>query len=236
MCEDMRAIGVTRDGGFAEYSVIPASQAFLLPPGTDYEVGAMAEPLACCVHGLDRSGIRAGETVLVIGGGTIGMIMLQLAKLAGAAKVYLSEPVKMRRDTALTLGADGVIDPLSGSASEQLADLSGAFGADTVIECAGNVKAAEQAVECAAKGASVMLFSVPKSDAKLSLPLFEVFQKELTIKGSFVNPDTHSRAVALLDKLQIAPLITHRFGLDKLEQAILTQMSAESVKVIVKPN
>ena len=77
LCESMEAIGVTRDGGFAEYSRIPASQAFKLDPAVPYEAAAMAEPLACCLHGIDLAGIKPGQKVCVIGGGAIGLIMVQ---------------------------------------------------------------------------------------------------------------------------------------------------------------
>ncbi|MCL2035272.1 MAG: zinc-dependent alcohol dehydrogenase family protein [Oscillospiraceae bacterium] len=236
LCERMEAIGVTRDGGFAEYSVIPASQAFLLNPSLDLEAGAMAEPLACCIHGIDRADIKTGCTVLVIGGGAIGLLMVQLAKLSGASQVILSEPVEMRRQAALALGSDGVFDPLSRSPAEQLKTMTGKDGADVVIECVGKTSAIEQAFECAAKGATILIFSVPSVDASYNLALFDVFKKELTIKGSFVNPDAHARAVELLNtgKVDTAPIITHRFGLDELEQAIQCQMSDESIKVVVK--
>jgi 2-desacetyl-2-hydroxyethyl bacteriochlorophyllide A dehydrogenase len=235
LCESMSAIGVTRDGGFAEYSVIPASQAFLLDPELAYETGAMAEPLACAIHGIDLAGIRHGDSVLVIGGGAIGLLMVQLAKLAGAAHVVLSEPVEIRRKVAESLGADASFDPITQDPAGQFAAITGKAGADIVIECVGKTVATKQAFDCAAKGATLLLFSVPSVDATFELPLFDVFKKELTIKGSFVNPDTHARAVALLNsgKISVAPLITHRYGIDELEQAIKMQMSAESIKVVV---
>ena len=82
-----------------------------------------------------------------------------------------------------------------------------------------------------------MLFSVPKVEARFELPLFDVYKKELTIKGSFVNPDTHSRAVALLNagKLDFSQIITHRFPLEQMDEAIAMQMSDQSIKVVVFP-
>ena len=106
MCHHMQAVGVNMDGGFADCCLVPYAQCVAVPEGTDPEVAALAEPLACCLHGIDRAGIRPGENVLVIGGGTIGQIMLQLARLAGAAKVVLSEPVAARRELAVRLGLE----------------------------------------------------------------------------------------------------------------------------------
>ena len=177
LCESMEALGVTRDGGFAEYCIVPASQAFLLNPDLNLDYGAMAEPLACCIHGIDLAGIKPGDSVLIIGGGAIGLIMVQLAKLSGASRVILSEPVEMRRQTALSLGADGCFDPLSCNPANKLKTLIGRDGADVIIECAGNIAAVRQSFDCAAKGATIVLFSVQTVDAFCDLPLFEVFKQ-----------------------------------------------------------
>ena len=187
MCRHMEAVGVTMNGGFEEYSIVPAAQALLLDPNVPLEYGAMSEPLACCLHGIDRAEIKVGDIVCVVGGGAIGLLLVQLARLAGAAKVVLSEPNEARR-------------------------------------------------KFARRGATILLFSVPKVEATYEVPLFDVYQKELTIKGTFFNPDTHLRAVELINsgRIQIAPIITNTFTLDELPEAIAMQMSAEAIKVIVK--
>ena len=232
LCETMQAIGVTRDGGFAQYSVVPVSQAFKLSEDLPYEWGAMAEPVACCLHGIDLAGIRPGDTVCIVGGGAIGLIMLQLAKLSGAARLVVSEPNQKRREAALKLGATLAIDPTDPKAKESMA-----CEANVVIECVGNTPAVQSAFDFAKKGATIVLFSVPKVDGTFQLPLFDMYKKELTVKGSFVNPDTHHRAVQLLNagKLDFTPIITHRFPLGKMEEAIAEQMSSESIKVVVCP-
>lgn len=235
LCPSMEAIGVTRDDGFAQYSRIPASQAFKLEPTVPWEAAAMAEPLACCLHGIDLAGIQVGDKVCVVGGGAIGLLMVQLAKLSGASQIVLSEPNEKRRQVGLQLGANAAIDPTRPDAQEAFAQVLGG-GANVVIECVGNVPAVKSAFQFAGKGATVLLFSVPKVDATFDLPLFDVYKKELTIKGSFVNPDTHARAVALINsgKVDFGPIITHRFTLDQLPEAIAMQMSDASIKVVVE--
>lgn len=235
LCPSMEAIGVTRDGGFAQYSRIPASQAFKLEPTVPWEAAAMAEPLACCLHGIDLAGIQVGDKVCVVGGGAIGLLMVQLAKLSGASQIVLSEPNEKRRQVGLQLGANAVLDPTRPDAQEAFAQVLDG-GANVVIECVGNVPAVKSAFQFAGKGATVLLFSVPKVDATFDLPLFDVYKKELTIKGSFVNPDTHARAVALINsgKVDFGPIITHRFTLDQLPEAIAMQMSDASIKVVVE--
>ena len=212
-CEHLQALGVTRDGGFAQYSAAPAAQCFKLAPELPFEAGAMAEPLACCLHGIDAAGIRPGSTVCVIGGGAIGLLMVQLARLSGAAKVILSEPVELRRSAGLSVGADLAVDPLREDLSARVREAAGF-------------------------GATVLLFSVPAPTATVPLPLFDVYKKELAIRGSFINPDTHLRAVELLSagRINVEPLITHTFGIGEMEQAIKMQMGGESIKVMVLPN
>lgn len=235
MCHNMGAVGVNMDGGFADYCLAPYEQCLVVPEGTDPEQAAMAEPIACCLHGIDRAGIRPGENVLVVGGGTIGQIMLQLARLAGAAKVVLSEPVAKRRELALELGADAAIDPINENLNERLYEILGSEGADVVIECVGHPKTSEQAIDAAARCGRVLLFGVPHPEAVLQTKMHPIFQKELTIMGSFVNPDTQTRAVALIasGQLNLKPLITHRYPVSQLENAINMQTSAESIKVLV---
>jgi len=175
--------------------------------------------------------------VAVIGGGAIGLIMVQLARLAGASKVILSEPVAMRREIALKIGADHAIDPFGEDIAAAIKRYTGTDGVDVVIECVGRLSATKQAFEAAKRGAGILLFSVPKPDALYELALMDVFKKELTISGSFINPDTHQRAVDMINsgKLMLEPVITHRYPMEALEAAIFMQESSDSLKVMVVP-
>ena len=237
-CENLFALGVNINGGFAEYSVCPDTQCFKVRNDLDLDVAAMAEPLACAIHGIDSAGIVPGQVVLVVGGGTIGLLMVQLAKLSGASTVILSEPVEMRRKIGLEVGADAIINPLGEDIVERMLAICGRMGADVVIECVGKEFAVTQAIGAAGFGAHILLFSVPSVDATVKLPLFEVYKKELHIMGSMINPDTHQRAVNLLNssRLKVKELITHTYDLEHLDEAIHMQMSSESIKVVVHPH
>lgn len=237
-CASMSAIGVNQNGGFEEYCAVPQTQAIVVNSNVDYEEAAMGEPVACCLHGIDLIQIVPGDTVCVVGGGAIGQIMSQLARLAGASKVIVSEPVEMRRELAISLGADAAIDPMAGDLKEQLKAIIGKDAVDVVIECVGRPVAVSQAVYMADRGGKVLVFSVPNPTDKYDLPLTELFKKELTIKGSFVNPDTQNRAAKLISSglLKLKPLITHRYPVEELEQAIQKQMEDDSVKVMVIPH
>ena len=237
LCEHLYAVGVNRNGGFAEYCAVPEAQCYLLPAEMPLRYGAMTEPLACCLHGIDRAGIRAGDTVLIVGGGAIGLMMLQLARLRGASRIGVSEPVEMRRRIALELGADFTIDPIHEPVAAALERHLGISGADTVIECAGNTAAVAQAFEATKRGSTVLLFSVPKPDTVHPLNLMDVYQKELKVLGSMINPDTHARAAALIaaGRIRLDRIITHSFPVEQVEEAIRMQMSDESIKVLVEP-
>lgn len=236
LCKSLEALGVTVDGGFAEYCIVPSSQAYKFSEKLSYEEAAMTEPLACCLHGIDNAGIKAGHTVAVLGGGAIGLMLLQLAKLQGAAKVIVSEPLEERRKLALKLGADATVNPLESNLMEEISKLS-PEGADVVIESAGNTAAVRQAIEIAKRGATVMIFSVASPDAKLDFYPIDVFKKELTIKGSFINPGTHRRALELISsgKVNVKDIISHRYDLKDINTAINMQRSPEAVKVLVIP-
>lgn len=188
-CEHMQGIGTTVNGGFAQYVAVPAKQAYKLADGTSFEEGAMTEPVACCLHGIDMCNIRPGDDVAVIGGGMIGLIMLQLARLKGAARVVLIEPVSQKRETALKLGAFMTVDPVKEDAKAAIAR-AGIKRLSCVIECVGLVSTIEQAIDIAGKAATVMMFGLTKPEAELKVKPFTVFQKEIVLKSSFINPYT----------------------------------------------
>lgn len=236
-CEHLFALGVNVNGGFAEYSLCPDTQCFKLNDEVDFDVAAMAEPLACVIHGIDLAQIQPGQNVAVIGTGAIGFLMMQMAKIKGASTVIMCATNDERKELALELGADYAINSKTEDLSEKIKEYTGCDGVDVVIECVGKTVATEQAIQIAGLGARVLLFSVPAPEATYPLPLFDVYKKELTIVGSMINPDTHQRAVNLINsgRLEIKRLITHTFPLSKMEEAIKMQMSKESIKVVVHP-
>lgn len=237
LCENLYAVGVNRDGGFAEQCLVPEKLCYPLNRDVPLRYGAMSEPLACCLHGIDLAGIQTGDSVCVIGGGAIGLLMIQLARLSGAARVVLSAPGPLRRKVGMELEADAVIDPRAEDLPSRLEEILGRPGADVVIECVGTTAATQQAFSVAGKGATVVLFSVPKAGAVHPLDLESVYQKELCIRGSFINPDTQGRAVELINsgRINLEPIITHTFPVEHMEEAIQMQMSRESIKVIIEP-
>ena len=219
-CDRMAATGVNFNGGFAEYCVVLEKQAFVLPDNVPFEEAAMCEPVSCCLHGIDLCGIQCGDTVLVVGGGTIGMIMLQLARMSGAARVALLETNPRRFELARRLGADVALDPAACDVAAELAR-HGMADIRVAIECVGRPETVEMAIRHAGKAATVMIFGLTAPDDAIPFQPFAAFKKELTIKTSFVNPNTQGRAAAIIasGRLNLADLIGDRLPLARIGEA-----------------
>ena len=233
-CSGMRGIGTTTNGGFAEYCTIPVKAALPVSKDMPLQNAAFAEPLACCLHGIDLTNVKVGNQVLLIGGGTIGLIMLQLARLAGAARIALIEPDEGKRKLGLSLGADhafsGEKDFLAFAVKAPV------FRPDRVIECVGKAETVTFALRAAGKGATVMLFGLTPPKATVEILPFEIFKKELHITASFVNPLTESRALELLTfgRIKVAELIGEIIPLEKLKEALTEPRYRSLTKVMVK--
>lgn len=235
LCENLAALGVNFHGGFAEYSLVPASQCYLLPGHVSLLQGALAEPLACCLRGIQQAQIQPGDVVAVIGGGAIGQILAQLARLCGASRLVLSDPIAERRIMARELGyVDAVIDPVNEDPLPASGVLSG--GADIVLEAVGSVATTQQAVRWAAPGATIIWFGVTPPGQLAEIEPNLVFRRELTIRGARINPFTHTRAVAMLasGRLNLEPLITRQISLAELP-GILQAPPGADTKIVVIP-
>jgi 2-desacetyl-2-hydroxyethyl bacteriochlorophyllide A dehydrogenase len=235
LCDRLQALGVTRDGGLAELSLVPAGQAYRLPPHLSFEAAALAEPLSCCLHGIDQAGVRAGDRVMILGAGPIGLLMVQLARAAGA-EVSVAEPVAAKRALALELGADRAVDPAEAAPSGS-GSANGWAGFDAVMECAGRPAAAAQALGLARRGGTVVWFGVSPPGATVPVEPYLVYRNELTIRAAFVNPYTFGRAVALLagGRIRTDALISHRFDLSSTAEGIATMKAGQAVKALVLP-
>ncbi len=236
-CSNMVIYGITVDGGFKEFCSVNQKAVYKLGDNTSYEEGAMVEPLGCCLHGIDMCNIKAGDKVVVIGGGMIGLIMLQLAKLRGAALVALLEPIKEKRDVALKMGADVVIDPLTQDVKAVLADNNMKW-VNTVIECVGRTNTIELAIDICGNKGLVMMFGLTKPDDHIKLLPFEVFKKELIITSSYINPCTQQRALDLIDskKIDVSSMIYDVIGLDKLVDVLEKEELRNKGKYLVSPS
>lgn len=235
-CEHMIGYGTTVNGGFAEYCAVNERQVYKLGDNTSFEQGAMTEPVACCLHGMDMCEIRPGHQVVVIGGGMIGLLMLQLSRLAGAAKVALLEPVESKREVGKKLGADICIDPIHEDVKARLKE-EGMTWVNTVIECVGRPSTIEQAIDIAGNKAVVMMFGLTKPDETISVKPFEIFRKELVLKASYINPYTQKRALDLIDsgRLDVSSMVYEVSDLDELADILSNPELRAKGKYIISP-
>lgn len=235
-CEHMIGYGTTVDGGFAEYCAVNERQVYRLGKNTSFEQGAMTEPVACCLHGIDLCEIRPGHQVVVIGGGMIGLLMVQLAKLAGAARVALLEPVESKREVGRQLGADVCIDSLHEDVGARLRE-AGITWVNTVIECVGRPSTIEQAIDLAGNKAVVMMFGLTKPDEAISVKPFQIFQKELELKSSYINPCTQKRALDLIDsgRLDVSSMVYEVCSLERLADILKSPELRAKGKYIISP-
>ena len=235
-CEHMIGYGTTVNGGFAEYCAVNERQVYKLGDNTSFEQGAMTEPVACCLHGMDMCEIRPGHQVVVIGGGMIGLLMLQLSRRAGAAKVALLEPVESKREVGKKLGADICIDPIHEDVKARLKEV-GMTWVNTVIECVGRPSTIEQAIDIAGNKAVVMMFGLTKPDETISVKPFEIFRKELVLKASYINPYTQKRALDLIDsgRLDVSSMVYEVADLDELADILSNPELRAKGKYIISP-
>jgi len=230
-CPDLTALGVNINGGLAEYVLTPDSQIYPVKADLNPLHLAFIEPLACSIRGLDLANLKGGEKVAVLGGGVIGLLVVQLAKLAGASEIVLITRQKFRRDVALKIGATRVIDPNSEDVNTAVTNM------DVVFECAGAVETFKQSQNISRRGGSVIVLGLTASDVTLEVNPFNIVVNELRIQGSFLNPLTQGRAAELVEsgKLNLDILISKVVDLAGV-QAILDAPPAEGdIKYIACP-
>jgi 2-desacetyl-2-hydroxyethyl bacteriochlorophyllide A dehydrogenase len=235
LCSDLRPLGIARDGGFARYSHVPARYAYPLPEAISFEEGAFVEPVACCLRGIQQAEIVVGDSVVVLGAGPIGSILLQLALGAGASRVAVVEPHRSRRSHAASLGADITCDPTE--ARGTIFEWSGGLGADIAIEASGKTAGAELALQLVRRGGRIVWFGVYPQVERLDIYPYLVNENELSVRGSLNNPFTHQQALAVVAarRLMLTDLVSDRIGLGHLSQALRAE-DGYAGKVIVDPS
>jgi L-iditol 2-dehydrogenase len=226
----------TRVGGFAERVALPVTNLHPLPRGLDPVTAAMTEPAACCLAGLEQSSIPRGATVLVIGGGIMGLLTMVLAGRRGAKRLLLSDPIAERRAMAKRLGAAVTIDPATEDLRKRVEELTRGRGADVVCEAVGKPELVAQALTLVRPGGVLQLVGVNPKGSRLPLDLWDVHYREIRIHGAFGRNGAFRRALALMPKLGVKPLVTAKFPLAKIEEAFAHATAGRGVKTIVTPS
>ena len=231
LCSRNVATGIHRDGGFAEFCAFPASKAVALPGDLDPLYGAFCEPLACTLHGMDLGAARSGEKVLVIGGGVIGLLAVQVARQAGSEVALLTRSAgkqALGRET----GAHHAIG------SEEALRALWPEGADLVVECAGVGETIAQAPRLTRTGGRVVVLGVLPQGDKVSVEPFDLLFREIQMHFSFLNPFTHGRAAQMIadGTISVAPLISRKIALEEAAGVIAAPTPRGEVRAIVVPH
>ena len=232
LCRNWNAIGDTVDGAFAELVKAPARNAYALPEGTSARAGALVEPLACAVHGMRRLEPDTGDSVLVTGAGTMGLLLLQLLHQGGAASVSVVDRNERRLELASSLGATQV------ETEVQAAVDGNGDGFDCVVDATGVPPVVQQGLEAVRRGGKLMVFGVAPEEARVQVSPFRIYNDEITLIGSMAVLYTFVQAIELLRSgtIQTEPLLTHTFPLEEFEAALEAMRAGEGLKVQVLPN
>lgn len=239
-CSDMLGVGTNFPGFFAEYVTTAANLVFSVE-GIDPDIAVFTEPAACAMHGLESLQMRPGATVLVFGAGPTGLLLAQLIKSGGASSVTVAAPTRFKLATAEALGIDRtvVIDREDMQANQAaLLEASGTDGYDYVVEATGSTDIGGICVPLTRNGGTVLIYGVTRADETVRFHPFDVFRREITIKGSFAEMTSFAAAIRALrsGRAKTDGIITHRFSLDDYDKAIDAVENDRTVhKVVIVP-
>lgn len=237
-CEHFLSLGVNAPGGFAESLVSPAHKVY---PADDLtpEVAVFAEPLACAVHGMDVLGLRPGADVLVVGAGTTGLLLSQLLLHGGAGRVTMAAPTAFKLELAQEFGVDRIVR-VTRDAAESARTLAALQpgGFDVTVDVTGASSVVGTLPGLTATNGTVFVYGMCDEDARVAWSPYDIFRRQLTVKGSFAQVDCMDRALAWLrsGRVRTDGLITHRFPLSEYGAALDTLRSdPSSLKVVLEP-
>ncbi|SER32720.1 zinc-dependent alcohol dehydrogenase family protein [Microlunatus flavus] len=243
-CENLLAVGVNRDGMFAELVSVPAGQVFDAD-GLDPDVAVLAEPASCAMHGLERLRPRPGSSALVFGAGPTGSLLAQMMASGGVAHVSVADPSAAKLETVRGLGIDQTLpiemitEANAASVVERLRAASPTgTGYDVVVEATGSATVGNLGVPLLRNGGTLLVYGVASEQARLSVAPYELFRRELTVMGSFAEMTSFAAALAALrtGRVRTQGLITHRFGLDDYAGAIeAARHDRTAHKIVIVP-
>jgi 2-desacetyl-2-hydroxyethyl bacteriochlorophyllide A dehydrogenase len=232
LCLNYAAIGVTTNGALAEYVTVPASKAYVLPTAVSLREAALIEPLSCAVHGMHSLNPRSGDTVLIVGAGTMGMLLLQLIRHGGASRVAVVDLNRQRLAHAEQLGANRTYTDIQ----QALADEPHGF--TCVIDATGIPAVIEQAFIAVKRGGKFMIFGVAPYNSSVSLSPFRIYNEEITIVGSMAVLFSFQAAIDLLcgGVIDTKTMLTGALPLEDFEHALSLVRYGKGIKTLILPN
>ncbi len=240
LCADLKGMGSNFPGFFAEFTTVPEALVFSVE-GIDPDTAVFTEPAACAMHGVESLDPRPGTTALVFGAGPTGLLLAQLLKSSGVAHVTVAAPTAYKLETAAALGIDHTVlldrADIAGSV-DALREASGADGYDYVIEATGSVEVGSICVPLTRNGGTVLVYGVTRADEVVPFHPFDVFRREITIRGSFAEITSFAAAIRALrgGRMKTDGIITHRFSLDDYGKALDALMGDSTAhKIVIAP-
>jgi threonine dehydrogenase-like Zn-dependent dehydrogenase len=228
--------GISGYGGFAEYLKVKVNDIYIYPDTTPFEKMVLTEPLACVINSINASNIKFGDDVVVIGGGTMGLLHVMAAKLRGA-RVILSEPLLERREKAIELGCSDTFSPIDVNPIDKVKQLTSGRGANVVFNTTAIPSVAEQAIEMTAPGGICLIFSSIHPNNPLAVNGGAIHSQQKTITGT-VSPTIESfqQAVEIIAKGILDPtvLIEKIYDFEDFGLAMQTALRPDTYKVIIK--
>jgi L-iditol 2-dehydrogenase len=222
-------------GGFAEYGAAVAQSLLKIPDGVSYEEACFCEPVACCINGNLDSDIRFGDDVVIVGGGPIGLVHLQLAKHAGA-RVTVSDLIPERLDKAAELGADALILASEGDTVARVAELTAGYGADVVIVAVGAPAALRRALDVVANCGTVNYFAGTYPPTTLEIDPNYLHYKQVRLTGSHdYTPHHFWTALRFIETgtVRVGPLISHELPLERVKEGFDIVAGRQGLKVMI---
>ncbi len=238
LCPNVQFCGTPPvNGVFTEYAVMPAENCFSLPEIITPDEGALLEPLGVAIHSVNLSHLKPGDTVTVLGAGPIGLLIAKVAKIAGASKVYMTDPLEFRRKFAGQYAADICFDPINQDPEVEITRATKGRGTDIVFEAAGAAETPQQAANIVRFGGKVILAGIPADDM-LSFSASIARRKGLTIKLVRRMKHTYPRSMDLVrtGQVDLLSLITHRLPLSGVGEAmeLLTHYRDGVIKAVIE--
>src|SRR5215207_2142964 len=237
-CCNLVAQGVNAPGGFAEYVVTSSGRCFAIDD-LDAETAVFTEPVACVVHGLDVLGLRPGSNVLLFGAGPTGLILSQLLAGSGATELTVAAPTQAKLNLARARGADRtvLVDRDSPAASFEELRQAAPDGFDVVIDATGALVVLAQTLALTRTGGTVFVYGMTPQSAVWPIAPYDIFRRELTIKGSFAQQFSFDRALSTLrsGRVKTQDMISRRFTLDAYDEALDAVADSSVVKALIVP-
>lgn len=236
-CENITTLGIFRDGGITRYNVAPASAVYKLPDDMRWKDAVLVEPVSCVVNGIARASAKHGDTIVIIGAGSMGLIWVQMVKANGAGCIIVSDLIDKRLKFAKKLGATLTVNPKEENLVERVKEVTDGRLADIAVEVVGSPVTVAQALDCIGHGGTSLLFGTVKPGVDVPIKPYEVMRYEKKIIGSYIANCTVTSAISVMYNRLIDSdfMLTHEFKVEEFDKALAAYHSGDAIKVVLRP-